>query len=80
MSASADLLAEHLHLAEQIAFGIKKHLPAHVDLRDLIQDGRIGLLDAARRYEAGRRVPFGAYARRRISGSILDGSEQRMDG
>ena len=73
MTAFADLSAEHLHLVEQIAFGIKKHLPAHVDLHDLIQDGRIGLLDAARRYEAGRGVPFGAYARRRISGSILDG-------
>jgi RNA polymerase primary sigma factor len=41
-----------------------------LDFDDLVQEGSIGLLDAIDRYEAGRGVPFEAYARVRIQGAI----------
>jgi RNA polymerase sigma factor for flagellar operon FliA len=73
MTAFADLSVEHLGLAGQIAGKISKRLPPHVDQADLYQDACRGLLEAAMRYNRGTGVPFGAYARRRIEGAVLDG-------
>jgi len=47
-----------------------------VTLDDLRAFGREGLLDAARTFEEGRGVPFGAWAAIRIRGAILDGLSQ----
>lgn len=47
-------------------------LPPAVDREDLFQEGIIGLLDAAKKYDPARQIPFGAYATTRIRGSILD--------
>jgi RNA polymerase sigma factor for flagellar operon FliA len=69
----ADLSVEHLGLAGQIAGKISKRVPPHVDQADLYQDACRGLLEAAMRYDRGTGVPFGAYARRRIEGAVLDG-------
>jgi RNA polymerase sigma factor for flagellar operon FliA len=43
-----------------------------VSYDDLVQEGVIGLLDAARRYEPTRGRSFAAYARKRIFGAIVD--------
>ena len=67
------LVIDSLPLAANIAGNISKRLPPHVDPRDLRQEACLGLLDAARRYDAAKGVPFGAYARRRISGAVMDG-------
>jgi RNA polymerase sigma factor (sigma-70 family) len=41
-------------------------------IEDLTQAGTIGLLEACRRFDSDREVPFAAYARPRIRGAILD--------
>jgi RNA polymerase sigma factor for flagellar operon FliA len=44
-----------------------------VDVDELVGLGAQGLVDAARRFDAGRGVPFAAYARPRVQGAMLDG-------
>ena len=70
------LVTDHLQLAAAIAGNAVKRLPRHpagfVDAEDLYQEARLGLLQAAVRYDARRRVPFGAYARRRVAGAVGD--------
>ena len=47
-------------------------LPANVELDDLMQAGMMGLLDAARKYEAQADAKFETYASTRIRGAMLD--------
>jgi RNA polymerase sigma factor for flagellar operon FliA len=47
-----------------------------VDRDDLVQAGVIGLIDAARRFDATRQVVFAQYAKHRIKGAILDSLRQ----
>jgi RNA polymerase sigma factor for flagellar operon FliA len=63
---------KHLPLVKVVATGIRRKLPAHVDLDDLVQAGAVGLLDAARKYDTGKKVLFETYAKYRIRGAILD--------
>ena len=61
-----------LPLVRQVAAQMRRHLPAHVELRDLIQEGVLGLMDAVRKFDASRPVKIESYARHRIRGAILD--------
>jgi RNA polymerase sigma factor for flagellar operon FliA len=63
----------HLNLVEIVARQIKKSIGAEIELDDLRSHAREGLLDAARRYDATRGVPFAAYAKLRIRGATIDG-------
>ena len=67
-----DAVAENLPLVRFIAARIAANIPASVELDDLIQTGTLGLIDAVRRYDPSKGVPFAAYARFRIRGAILD--------
>lgn len=75
-SMTTRLVVDHLRLAAAIAGNAVKRLPCHpagfVDAEDLHQEARLGLIHAAAKYDARKRVPFGAYARRRIAGAIGD--------
>ena len=68
------MVESHGQLVESIARRIHASLPesACIDLRDLIQAGNVGLVNAMRSYAETTRVPFGVYARFRIRGEILD--------
>ncbi|MBI4876479.1 MAG: FliA/WhiG family RNA polymerase sigma factor [Acidobacteria bacterium] len=66
------LVVENLPLVRAIALRISDHLPAHVELDDLIHEGLLGLTDAATRFDSAKHVPFSVYARHRIRGAILD--------
>lgn len=65
-------LQQYFTLVQAIAGKIKRRLPAHVDIEDLVQTGMIGLLEASTRYDASRMVDFSSYANSRITGAILD--------
>jgi RNA polymerase sigma factor FliA len=52
---------------------MREHLPAHVEVDDLVGTGLLGLIDAVRKFDAGRRVQIETYARHRIRGAIIDG-------
>ena len=69
----------HLPLVAAIARAICR---AHrgLDYEDLHQDGCLGLLDAAVRFDPARRIPFRAFAGYRIRGAILDALRSRYPG
>lgn len=54
-------------------------LRTNVDMDDLIQVGRLGLIRAANLYSESRGVPFSAYARPHIRGAILHYLVTAMD-
>lgn len=62
-----------LELVNIIASQVSRNLGRGVEFDDLLSAGREGLLDAARRYDAARGIPFRAYANFRVRGAILDG-------
>jgi RNA polymerase sigma factor for flagellar operon FliA len=64
---------ESLELVEKLARQIGKVVGSAVELDELLSFGREGLLDAARRFDATRGVPFRAYASYRVRGAIYDG-------
>ncbi len=64
---------ELLPLVRTMALKIRKRLPVHVELDDLVGAGMLGLLDAVRKFDAQKRVKIESYARHRIRGAILDG-------
>jgi RNA polymerase sigma factor FliA len=66
------VIANYFSLVQAIARRIKRRLPAHVDVQDLVQTGVIALLEASGRYDVSREVDFSTYAHRRITGAILD--------
>src|SRR5258708_15914871 len=63
---------KYLGLVHSIAGKIKRRLPAHVEVEDLVQTGMIGLLESCHRFDASRAVEFSSYANARITGAILD--------
>ena len=62
-----------LPLDKRMALQMREHLPAHVDLDDLVGAGVLGLIDAVRKFDARKHVKLESYARHRIRGAILDG-------
>lgn len=69
---TAELVESHVHLVRRVARHVARRLPRHVGLDDLVGAGHLGLVDAARRYDPARGVPFDAYAGIRIRGAIMD--------
>ena len=67
------LIMAMLPLVKQVVLKIRKRLPAHVEVDDLVSDGVLGLVDAAAKFNPRKQVKFASYARHRIRGSILDG-------
>lgn len=63
---------EHLYLAEAAAKKICRAQGGRFELDDLIQVGRLGLIDAANKFKKKKGVKFEIYAQRRINGSIID--------
>ena len=47
-------------------------MPHSIDVGDLVQDGVIGLIDAAHRFDEGRGIKFETFAERRIRGAMID--------
>ncbi len=67
-----DLIEEHLPLVRHVVFQVAVHFPRHVDREELATAGALGLVEAARRYDGSRGVPFDRFAAQRIRGAILD--------
>ena len=66
------LIEEHLPLVRHVEFQVAAHFPRHVDREELATAGALGLVEAARRYDESRGVPFDRFAAQRIRGAILD--------
>jgi RNA polymerase sigma factor for flagellar operon FliA len=71
-SDTAALIEAHLPLVRQVLSSVAGHFPRHADREELAQAARLGLVEAAHRYDAERGVPFERWAALRIRGAILD--------
>jgi RNA polymerase sigma factor for flagellar operon FliA len=67
------LIEECQGLVRSLALGIHRKVPSNVELDDLISYGQIGLVEAARDFDASRGGRFSTYAYYRIRGAIYDG-------
>ncbi|HEC12151.1 MAG TPA: RNA polymerase sigma factor FliA [Acidiferrobacteraceae bacterium] len=67
-----DLVVRHAPLVKRIAGHLLGRLPSSVQADDLVQAGLIGLLEAARNYDANHGASFETYAGIRIRGAMLD--------
>ncbi len=72
-----DLILEYLPLVKKVVKRIDTKTTIYEE-EDLINIGVIGLIDAINKYNPSKKVPFEAYARIRIKGSIID--ELRKNG
>ena len=68
----AEMIEDNLSLVKHIVFQVAVHFPRHVDRDELARAGALGLVEAARRYDEARGVPFERFAAQRIRGAILD--------
>jgi RNA polymerase sigma factor for flagellar operon FliA len=66
------LIEQHLELVQHVVMQVAVHFPRYVDRQELARAGALGLVEAARRYDESRGVPFDKFAARRIRGAILD--------
>ena len=67
-----ELIERYAPLVKRIAYHLLARLPASVQVDDLIQAGMIGLLEAARKYDASKGASFETFAGIRIRGAMLD--------
>jgi len=68
----AQLIEQHLPLVNHVVLQVAVRFPKYVDRQELARAGALGLVEAARRYDETRGVPFDRFAARRIRGAILD--------
>lgn len=67
-----DIVERHGELVRRIAHHLAARLPASVEIDDLIQAGMLGLIDAARNFQADQGAAFETYASIRIRGAMID--------
>ena len=61
-----------LPFVESLARRMASTMPHSIDLGDLVQDGVLGLIDAAHRFDEGRGIKFETFAERRVRGAMID--------
>ncbi|MDA7746370.1 RNA polymerase sigma factor FliA [Psychromonas sp.] len=69
---TSDLITRHSELVQKIAYHLMARLPASVLVDDLVQSGMIGLLEAARNFDATKGASFETFAGIRIRGAMID--------
>jgi RNA polymerase sigma factor for flagellar operon FliA len=70
--AQRDRIAAGVPFVEGLARRVAASMPHSIDLGDLVQDGMLGLIDAAHRYDEGRGIKFETFAERRVRGAMID--------
>lgn len=73
-----ELLARHAPMLDRLARRIAGRTGHAVQPEDLWSAGALGLLEAARRFDAGQNVKFETFAEHRVRGAMLD-ELRRMD-
>ncbi len=68
-----DLITEHLDLVDAIARKMARSLPRSADIEELIGFGRVGLVEAANKFDPSHGCQFKTFAYYRIRGAICDG-------
>jgi RNA polymerase sigma factor for flagellar operon FliA len=61
-----------LPFVEALARRMAASMPNSIDVGDLVQDGVLGLIDAANRFDESRNIKFETFAERRVRGAMID--------
>src|SRR5712675_3801837 len=61
-----------LPFVEGLARRMAASMPNSIDIGDLMQDGVLGLIDAAHRFDEARGIKFETFAERRVRGAMID--------
>src|SRR5213082_167578 len=61
-----------LPFVEALARRMAASMPNSIDISDLVQDGMLGLIDAAHRFDEARGIKFETFAERRVRGAMID--------
>ena len=72
-----DRIAAGLPFVESLARRVAASMPHSIELGDLVQDGMIGLIDAACRFDEERGIKFETFAERRVRGAMIDALQAR---
>ena len=67
-----DRVAASLPFVQSLARRMASTMPHSIDLSDLVQDGVLGLIDAAHRFDESRGIKFETFAERRVRGAMID--------
>ena len=71
-AAHRDRIAAGLPFVESLARRVAASMPHSIELGDLVQDGMLGLIDAACRFDEDRGIKFETFAERRVRGAMID--------
>ncbi|MCB0340176.1 MAG: sigma-70 family RNA polymerase sigma factor, partial [Bdellovibrionales bacterium] len=67
-----ELIKSYLPLVKKVVHRLAGRLPSEVDIKEMINSGIIGLVDALEKYDPKHETNFSTYAQFRIRGAILD--------
>lgn len=67
-----DRITAAVPFVEALARRVASSMPNSIDLSDLVQDGMLGLMDAAHRFDESRGIKFETFAERRVRGAMID--------
>ena len=67
-----ELIRSYLPLVKRVVHRLAGRLPAEVDIKEMLNSGIIGLVDALEKYDPKHETNFSTYAQFRIRGTILD--------
>ena len=66
------LVSDSLPLVRAVVGSMAHHYPRHCDRDELVAAGTFGLVEAARRFDPSKGVPFERWAALRIRGAVVD--------
>jgi RNA polymerase sigma factor FliA len=67
-----ELIKSYLPLVRKVVHRLSGRLPRDVDVKEMLNSGIIGLVDALEKYDPRHETNFATYAQFRIRGAILD--------
>lgn len=67
-----ELIKSYLPLVKKVVHRLSGRLPKDVDMKEMLNSGIIGLVDALEKYDPTHETNFSTYAQFRIRGAILD--------
>lgn len=72
VAGQRERIAAGLPFVETLARRVAASMPHSIELSDLVQDGMLGLIDAAFRFDEARGIKFETFAERRVRGAMID--------
>lgn len=72
VESQQERVAAGLPFVQSLARRMASTMPHSIDLSDLVQDGVLGLIDAAHRFDEARGIKFETFAERRVRGAMID--------